>query len=110
MHKFSCDSQNVIYLLFCQKSCANSQYVGQTKTTLRTRFYNHRSDIKKNKGDKCPLVTQHFNSHNHSLQDMRCMVIEKVFIQSQEARDKRESFWISKMKTLTPYGLNILDA
>ena len=109
-HKFSCGSQNIIYLLFCQKACANSQYIGQTKNKLRTRLYTHRSDININRGNKVTLVTQHFNSHNHTLDDMRCMVIEKVYNQSQEARNRRESFWISKMKTLTPYGLNTMDA
>ena len=48
----------------------------------------------------------HFNEHDHSLDDMKCMIIEKVFGESQDQRLRRESFWIAKLKTLIPHGLN----
>ena len=48
----------------------------------------------------------HFNQPDHSLDDMRCMVIEGVHGSSRTDRLRRESFWISKLKTLIPQGLN----
>lgn len=101
-HTLTCQSTNIIYVLFCSK-CQNTQYVGETRNSLRTRFYLHRSDILKNKGTH---VTEHFNSRNHSLQDMRCLPFEKVLSNSHEHRSKREKFWIRKLHTEWPNGLN----
>ena len=101
--RFSCDTKNVIYLISCQK-CGKAQYVGQTQNSLRERFYLHRSHISKNVGT--PL-TMHFNQSNHSLEDMRCIVIEEVNNFSLSERLRRENFWISKLKTLLPHGLNV---
>ena len=94
--QFSCDTKNVIYLISCQK-CGKAQYVGQTQNSLRERFYLHRSHIGKNVGT--PL-TIHFNQSNHTLEDMRCNC-------SLNDRLKRENFWISKLKTMLPHGLNV---
>ena len=100
--KFTCDSQNIIYLISCDK-CGLKQYTGQSGNSLRTRFYLHRSHIGNNAGT---LLTMHFNQHDHSLDDMRCMVIEGVYGSSIADREKRESFWNAKLKTFHPYGLN----
>ena len=98
----SCDDCNLIYLLYCSK-CKQSQYVGETQNTLKTRFYLHRSHILKNTGTH---VTKHFNSKNHTLQDMRCMPIEKLRTNNREHRQRRERFWQHKLKTFFPEGLN----
>ena len=105
--KMPCQSSNIIYLLFCE--LCKVQYVGQTKTTLQTRFYNHRSDIKKNSGKKKTLVTEHFNLPNHNRTNMRCLPIEQVFSSDNTKLDERENFWMYKLKTLTPFGLNTLE-
>lgn len=99
---FTCDSKNIIYLIVCKK-CNEAQYVGETKNTLRDRFYPHRSTIGSNTGT--PL-TMHFNQADHSLDDMGCMVIEQVSSSTEIGRMKRESFWITKLRTLIPDGLN----
>jgi hypothetical protein len=99
---FTCDSKNIIYLIVCIK-CNEAQYVGETKNTLRDRFYPHRSTIGTNTGT--PL-TMHFNQADHSLDDMGCMVIEQVSSSTEIGRLKRESFWITKLRTLIPEGLN----
>ncbi|XP_070189013.1 uncharacterized protein [Littorina saxatilis] len=99
---FSCDTKNIIYLISCKK-CHSAQYVGQTQNSLRERFYLHRSHIGKNTGT---LLTVHFNQPDHSLGDMECIVIERVFCSTRDERWKRESFWIAKLKTLVPSGLN----
>ena len=103
--KFNCDSQNIIYMLYCDK-CEHNQYVGETKNSLKVRFYQHRSNINKNTGT---LVTQHFNSPNHSLANMKCIVLERVHGIDHNSRLKRERFWMEKLQTLFPLGLNSLD-
>ena len=103
-HALSCQSSNIIYVLYCDM-CNNSQYVGETKNTLKTRFYQHRSNINKNTGT---LVTKHFNQPTHRLDNMKCIAIEKVFHDSLEARLTREEFWMKKLKTNSPLGLNTL--
>ena len=103
--KFTCDSNNIIYLISCKK-CKNVQYVGQTEQRLRDRFYLHRSDIVLNRGT--PL-TCHFNENNHTIRDLQCSVIERVFGITKQHREDREDFWIEKLKTLVPYGLNVKE-
>ena len=78
--------------------------VGQTEQRLRDRFYLHCSDIDLNRGT--PL-TCHFNENNHTLRDMQCCIVERVFGTTKQDREDREDFWIDKLKTLAPYGLNV---
>ena len=103
-HTLTCETSNIIYMLFCDK-CNNSQYIGETKNKLKTRFYQHRSNINKNTGT---LVTRHFNQAGHSLNNMKCIAIEKVHTDNLQKRLQRERFWITKIKTDTPNGLNTL--
>ena len=103
----SCESENIIYLLFCSK-CPGSQYIGETQNSLWKRFYLHRSDIGRNKGN-CIHVNAHFNSPNHSVLDMRCKPIEKIKNNSKDLRKAREQYWIQKMETISPMGLNAYE-
>ena len=103
--KLTCDSSNVVYLLYCD-ICMHSQYVGETETSLKTRFYQHRSNINKNKGTH---VTTHFNKTKHTLDNLKCMAIEKVHVVSKAMRLEREDFWRKKLKTTYPHGLNAMD-
>ena len=101
-HPMSCTSKNIIYLLFCAK-CNGAQYIGETRNTIKQRIALHRSHINYNKGTH---VTRHFNSDSHSLDDMRCIPIEQILSLDHKARKQREAFWISKLKTRFPQGLN----
>ena len=104
-HYTNCQTENIIYLLFCDL-CDKSQYVGETKNSLKTRFYLHRSHIKKNTGT---LITRHFNQPSHAVNNMKCMIIEKVLTHDYSHRIAREKFWINKLQTLHPQGLNVLE-
>eukprot|EP00745_Piridium_sociabile_P022976 TRINITY_DN35811_c0_g1_i2.p1 TRINITY_DN35811_c0_g1~~TRINITY_DN35811_c0_g1_i2.p1 ORF type:complete len:584 (-),score=113.49 TRINITY_DN35811_c0_g1_i2:126-1877(-) len=99
----SCNTTNIVYMLFCAKCHTGAQYVGETKNSLKTRFYLHRTHIKQNTGTH---VTKHFNNTGHTLQDMRCIPIEIVHTNNLTLRLKRELFWIHKLKTTFPFGLN----
>ncbi|KAL8596200.1 hypothetical protein ACOMHN_021240 [Nucella lapillus] len=105
-HRVSCTTKNIIYMLFCDK-CAHVQYVGETKNMLKTRFYLHRSHIGKNVGT---LVTRHFNLPNHTVNNMRCLPIERVYTDSLRYCRARENFWINKLQTRVPLGLITLDS
>ena len=47
--KFTCESNNKIYLISCKK-CKNVKYIGQTEQRLRDGLYLHHSDIDLNRG------------------------------------------------------------
>ena len=94
-----------MYLLYCD-TCQQSQYVVEAKNTLKTRFYQHRSNINNNTGT---LVTKHFNQTDHSIHNMKCVAVEKVHSDKREDRLRRETFCIQKLKTLAPCVLNTLD-
>lgn len=99
-HNLSCDSNNIIYLITCD--ACGKQYVGQTTLTLRDRFTRHRFDIihKENKS-----ISNHFNSEGHSLDDCSILPIEMVV--NKENLTKREAYWIKKLGTISPFGLNL---
>jgi hypothetical protein len=103
-HTFSCTSENIIYILWCEQ-CNCTQYVGETKTSLKQRFYKHYSDIRQNIGT---YVTEHFNLPGHSINSMKCTPIEQILSPSGDAvrRRQRESFWMTKLNTYYPLGLN----
>ena len=107
-HQVNCKSQGIIYLLQC-KICS-IQYIGKSETPFNIRLNNHRKDSKKK--DSIVACT-HFQKENHQFQrDAKFTIIEKVTkncTTSEELRlllKKRENFWIIKLKTLHPYGLN----
>jgi len=104
-HHLTCESKNIVYLLWCDR-CPGTQYVGETCTSLRTRFYQHRSNIRKNTGTH---VTRHFNQSGHGVEDMRCVGLEQVRVKDTVYRRRRESFWIHKLRCVHPEGLNIIS-
>jgi hypothetical protein len=60
------------------------------------------SMIRTNKSD---TIVEHFYSNGHSVQDFSVIGIEKN--DGEETyRKVKESFWITKLKTLSPDGLN----
>ena len=100
-----CKSTHVIYLLYCSK-CKDQQYVGETRQTLTARIVGHRSDINTGAVEKCIHVVNHFNSAGHSLNDLRVFPIEQMRNSDKQSRRARERFWMSKLRTVYPYGLN----
>ncbi|KAL8561484.1 hypothetical protein ACOMHN_011166 [Nucella lapillus] len=103
-HRMSCETTNIVYLLYCDL-CQNTQYIGETQNSLKSRFYQHRSNVNKNTGTH---VTLHFNRPSHTLQNIKCLPIEKVYSDTKEKRLQREFFWMNKLKTVYPMGLNTL--
>ena len=77
--------------------------------SLRSRMNGHRSAIKKG-GQR--LLYRHFHQPDHSVDDMRVQIIEKVYHSSENPtllssfRRTRELFWIKELGTAKPYGFN----
>ena len=101
----TCTTSNIIYLISCR--ICGIQYIGETKNSLKKRFYGHRSTVKTQKLDT--PVGQHFNVPNHSISDMILQGIEALANRRESVRLSREKMWIKRVHTIHPHGLNIQE-
>ena len=98
----NCKSTNVVYGIVC-KECDKVVYVGETGNTIYERFQNHISSIKRKKDEP---ISRHFNGNNHNLGNMKILGLEALRHFDIHQRKIRESFWIQKLQTISPAGLN----
>lgn len=97
-----CKTVGVIYGINCTE-CNKLIYIGQTGDTLYQRMLLNFSKIRTRKTDD--PIANHFTQHCHSAEDLKVFGIERVF-GTETYRKVKEAFWIKKLKTLEPYGLN----
>ena len=97
-------SKNLIYLIECKKCC--KQYIGETKRHLHQRFGEHRRAIL-NFGPTS--VSEHFNSADHSINDVRLIPLEVIRSNLDSDRKVREARLIERAMTLEPHGINRRD-
>ena len=100
---FTCATTGVIYLTSCLK--CKKQYVGQTGRKFGTQIMEHLNDIY----HKREANGLHYSTPPHSHNNLRVQVIEKVMPNSVNFRLEREEFWIRKLGTRAPLGLNKQD-
>jgi hypothetical protein len=100
---FNCNTKGVIYLTTCTK--CNKQYVGQTGRKLKERMKEHLYNMYK----KTEVTGIHYSLPGHSHWNFKVQVIEKVLPNTPNYRLEREDFWIKKLATKTPLGLNKND-
>ena len=108
-HRVNCKSSFVIYLLECY--ICNIQYVGKSETPFNIRLNNHRKDVK---NPNAIPACKHFNRHDHDFNNHgKIIIIEQLRnIRTtstetlKERLKQRENFWIMKLETLAPLGLN----
>ena len=99
---FDCQMTNLVYIITCRE--CGQLYVGETGRSLETRFSEHLDGVRL-KRDHLP-VAKHFLRQGHSMQSMKVQVLWKV--QGDILNRKHlESWLISKLKTMTPFGLNL---
>ena len=81
------------------------QYIGQTHQLVSNRMNSHKFDIG-NMSDPSfsTNVAIHFNFDEHSIEDFSFMPI--VYVSDNMDRLLKETFWIHKLDTLYPKGLN----
>lgn len=100
---FSCDSSNVVYLLYCNK-CSNSCYIGETRTKFRLRFNNHLSSIRR-KVQGLPIA-DHFNNStaDHSLTDLKFALLSGGFPNDRKRKCAEIQYIINCVTVMS--GLN----
>ena len=76
--RLSCGSTNVIYGIHCVH--CGLIYVSETGRSLRSRMNGHRSAIRKG-GQR--LLHTHFHQPDHSVDDMRVQILQKVYHSSE---------------------------
>lgn len=101
IHDLCCSTKNIIYLITCTK--CKKQYVGLTRKTLRERINHHRSTIL----TKQPrYISSHFRLPDHSITNLSVQIIDST---KSEELAELERYWIQKLQTTTPKGLNYID-
>ena len=97
--KVNCDSDWVIYLVTCKR--CQGQYVGKSKTKLKTRHSNHKQEIKKKVGglghhyeDGGPCSYKHF----------QIQIIEEVEHKNLEFLAQRELYWQHQLRVYIENG------
>ena len=99
-----CTTENCVYLLSC--SSYNKQYVGETKGPLKKRMNGHHDDWRHRRFERSPTV-EHFYSADHDfLRHASVCCLEHNKEWSDSTRKPRESYWIRRLKTLCPFGIN----
>lgn len=101
LNKVGCLTFNLIYLITCNK--CHTQYVGETGRTLTNRLTEHRLNIKNKNNTPIGI---HFNTINHSIQDLRITIIEHMPDGTIPLRRTREKYWQIQLGTIHPLGLN----
>ena len=91
--------------------CEKSQYVGKSKYSLNLRMSTHRNDVWRTDG---PPSDTNFQMPGHDFNvHAKFTIIEEVCNKSlsklkiHSLLEHREDFWILKLQTLVPQGLNI---
>ena len=99
-----CTTENVVYLISC--SSCNKQYVGETKGPLNKRMNGHRDDWRHRRFERSPTA-EHFHSADHDfLSNASVCCLEHNKEWSDSTRKLRESYWIRRLNTLCPFGIN----
>ena len=108
---YNCNSKMAVYLIECR--VCGEQYTGSTKTRFRSRANNykstHRKFINKKEVPKQALKQKRFHDHyctkSHTgIEDWVITLIERA--DTLKELRKKELYWMYKLKTYAPYGLN----
>ena len=103
----------MIYGAECKICC--KQYTGKTDNQLRTRIAGHRTQVNRNTPDaeeekdldESALADHLADDHNYNTVNMFNSSYKFTILERDPSDiDKAEQHWISKMVTLTPFGLN----
>ncbi|OCT95237.1 hypothetical protein XELAEV_18012922mg [Xenopus laevis] len=103
---FTCISKFAIYVLICPCGLI---YIGETTQMVKSRISQHRSSI--NLGNMTLPVSKHFLEKGHTADQLKFMVLETVPpLKRGGDREfklkQREVWWIKKLGSLYPSGLN----
>ena len=91
--------------------CEKSRYVGKFEYSLNLRINTHRNDVWRTDSPPCGKYFQ-MPGHNFNVH-AKFTIIEEVCnkplskLKIRSLLEHREDFWILKLQTLFPQGLNI---
>ena len=95
--KYTCDTENIIYMIECNKEKCKKRYIGQSYRELSKRFAEHRGYVKNR------VLSQptgfHFNQPGHNISNMTVTILEKVKKKDELYRREREKHLINKFDT-----------
>ena len=97
-----CETWNAVYGIKCER-CERVVYVGETERTVSERLKEHLADVRHSRNK---AVAEHFNQRDHSISDFKIVILEKCTDPSRYFRKIRELFWIERLNTVMPAGLN----
>ena len=112
--KYNCNSKMAAYLIECE--ICGEQYTGSTKTKFRSRANNYKSTqrkfVKKEAVPKQALKQKRFHEHycsdrHNGIEDWVITLIDSADTLKELRR--KELYWMYKLKTYAPYGLNDSD-
>ena len=109
-HNTNCHSNHVIYLMECKR--CNIQYIGKSEPPFNCRLKTHRYDANHPKQDTIQACKHYSNTDHNFNRDAQFTIIEQINDKTKSNTQKakvllqRENFWITELKTLTPYGFN----
>lgn len=99
-NQFNCNSSSVVYVISC--ALCGKRYVGETGQPLKNRLNGHRNDITHARRTTIGL---HFSTAPHNITHLHITPIEQT-PNNFSCRRRREAFWMAKLKTIHPNGLN----
>ena len=109
----NCNSKNIVYAITC--SFCKLLYVGQTSRTIRQRTIEHRSNILTqqdkplaNHINLCPLRNQSNTNLFYITPLEHITPVECPFTNRTNLINK-ENYWIKKLDTIEPKGINLLQ-
>ena len=108
-HRFDCNDKCLVYLMTCNK--CKKQYTGKTTDQFRSRWSNYKSKSRSfDRGKQCMQedLYKHLESERHSgfREDGSVILIDKT---DGSNPTKRETYWMRTLKTIAPYGLNVVN-
>ena len=103
----TCLTTNLVYCLTCQH--CRKQYVGETYRTFRKRCSEHLKDIEHRRDRQ---LSHHFLNTECSGKEMDFSIIEVIkgeptCPEVKDLRQTREKYWMWRMRSIRPLGINV---
>ena len=99
--QYCCQTTSIVYLATCTQ--CKIQHVGQSGRRFHDRIMEHLRYIRHGQH----ALGNHYSGRCES-KNLLVKVIEKVTPDSEHLRLQREKYWIEKLGTKIPFGLNTL--
>ena len=97
----SCHTEGIIYAIRCKR--CDLIYVGHSGDHMNKRFSGHKHDIKK-RPIQSELATHCHGTHD-PVKDLELFIIDHG-IKDLRARERLEDYYICKLQTMAPHGMN----